>query len=170
MQKKKRSKEASLSSQISRAGFKPQKPVAKMKVSLSQKCITELGVTKAVALSTLSAISSRKPTSKKMQSTQLSEAAESIWQHLGAGDIDLHYATIGHSFSGRAIIDHDILVSLLINYGFAVEAIFEFINDFNRVSAEDATLPLVIVSAYATAICQDIRSLAAQAQDDDHNP
>lgn len=137
-----------------------------MKVSLSEKRMIELRVPRAAVLSASSSAPSRKLASKKMQTVQLSAEAESIWQHLGAGDIDLHYATVGHSFSGRAIIDHDIFVSLLINYGFAIGAILEFIDDFNRVSAEDDTLPLVIVSAYATAIYQDIRSLAAKVQDD----
>lgn len=133
-----------------------------MKVSLSEKRMTELKVPRTSLISSASPVSARKKkTSKSTKAAELSEVAESIWHHLGAGDIDLRYATVGYAFDGRPIIDHDIFVSLLINYGFTIAGILEFIDDFNRVSAEDDTLPLVMVSAYATSIYRDVRSLGS---------
>jgi len=173
---------------------KPQepKPVAKMKVSISGKSITKLEVPRVIALSGpspfLAAASSisgndgeesssskkskskdeKKKTSenKKMRSKEEVEAIDNIWEHLSDGDIDLKYATVGYGFNGRPILDHDIFVNLLINYGFTIGPILDFIDDFNEVSMEDEDFPLVMVNSHMSTIYREVENLDKTKDDE----
>lgn len=172
---------------------KPQepKPVAKMKVSVSGKSITKLEVPRVIALSGPSSFSAaassisdndgeesssskkskskdEKKTSenKKMRSKEEVEAIDHIWEHLSNGDIDLRYATVGYGFNGRPILDHDIFVNLLINYGFTIGPILEFIDDFNEVSMEDDDFPMVMVNSHMSTIYNEVENLDKSESDD----
>ena len=169
------------------------KPVAKMKVSVSGKSITKLEVPRVIALSGLSPFSAaassisdndgeessfskktkskdekKKKTSenKKMRSKEEVEAIDHIWEHLSDGDIDLKYATVGYGFNGRPILDHDIFVNLLINYGFTIGPILDFIDDFNEVSMEDEDFPLVMVNSHMSTIYQEVENLDKTKDDE----
>lgn len=172
---------------------KPQepKPVAKMKVSVSGKNITKLEVPRVIALSGPSPFSAaassisdndreesssskkskskdEKKTSenKKMRSKEEVEAIDHIWEHLSDGDIDLKYATVGYGFNGRPILDHDIFVNLLINYGFTIGPILDFIDDFNEVSMEDEDFPLVMVNSHMSTIYREVENLDKTKDDE----
>ena len=173
---------------------KPQepKPVAKMKVSVSGKSITKLEVPRVIALSGPSPFSAaassisgnngeesssskkskskdeKKKTSenKKMRSKEEVEAIDHIWEHLSDGDIDLKYATVGYGFNGRPILDHDIFVNLLINYGFTIGPILDFIDDFNEVSMEDEDFPLVMVNSHMSTIYREVENLDKTKDDE----
>ena len=169
------------------------KPVAKMKVSVSGKSITKLEVPRVIALSGLSPFSAaassisdndgeesssskktkskdekKKKTSenKKIRSKEEVEAIDRIWEHLSDGDIDLKYATVGYGFNGRPILDHDIFVNLLINYGFTIGPILDFIDDFNEVSMEDEDFPLVMVNSHMSTIYQEVENLDKTKDDE----
>ena len=174
---------------------KPQepKPVAKMKVSISGKSITKLEVPRVIALSGPSPFSAaassisdndgeesssskkskskdekKKKTSenKKTRSKEEVEAIDHIWEHLSDGDIDLKYATVGYGFNGRPILDHDIFVNLLINYGFTIGPILDFIDDFNEVSMEDEDFPLVMVNSHMSTIYREVENLDKTKDDE----
>ena len=173
---------------------KPQepKPVAKMKVSVSRKSITKLEVPRVIALSDPSPFSvaassisdndgeesssskkskskdEKKKTSenKKLRSKEEAEAIDHIWEHLSDGDIDLKYATVGYGFNGRPILDHDIFVNLLINYGFTIGPILDFIDDFNEVSMEDEDFPLVMVNSHMSTIYREVENLDKTKDDE----
>ena len=167
------------------------KPVAKMKVSVSGKSITKLEVPRVIVLPGLSPFSaaassisdddgeesssSKKTKSKdekktfenkKIRSKEEVEAIDHIWEHLSDGDIDLKYATVGYGFNGRPILDHDIFVNLLINYGFTIGPILDFIDDFNEVSMEDEDFPLVMVNSHLSTIYGEVENLDKTKDDE----
>ena len=167
------------------------KPVAKMKVSVSGKSITKLEVPRVIVLPGLSPFSaaassisdddgeesssSKKTKSKdekktfenkKIRSKEEVEAIDHIWEHLSDGDIDLKYATVGYGFNGRPILDHDIFVNLLINYGFTIGPILDFIDDFNEVSMEDEDFPLVMVNSHMSTIYGEVENLDKTKDDE----
>ena len=157
-------------------------PLAKMKVSIIGKNITKLEVPKSIADadpstfysknaldknmvdSTESSYASKERKTKKSNSFKKAkkrskediQAIDSIWKHLGDGSIDLSYATVGYGFNGRPILDHDIFVNLLINYGFTIGTVLEFIDDFNEVSLEDDDFPMVMINSHMQRIYQEI--------------
>ena len=184
-------KSSSVSSQLHK-----QKPVAKMKVSVSGKSITKLEVPRVIAyanpsgFSTIASsiqdegqekdknlvveksISGKKKTkrekvksAKKKRSKEVVQAIDSIWNYLGHGDIDLRYATVGYGFNGRPILDHDIFVNLLINYGFTIGQVLEFIDDFNEVSLEDDEFPMVMINSHMEQIYREVRPLSEEEKD-----
>lgn len=186
-------KKADLPGDLLPTESKPQepKPVAKMKVSVSKKSITKLEVPRVIALSGPSPFSeaassisdndgeesssSKKSKSKdekkisenkKMRSKEEVEAIDHIWEHLSDGDIDLKYATVGYGFNGRPILDHDIFVNLLINYGFTIGPILDFIDDFNEVSMEDEDFPLVMVNSHMSTIYREVENLDKTKDDE----
>jgi len=155
----------------SKANFINDKPVARMKVSIAKKSIIE---TESAPLlknkeepdfisNDSSCDSSKTSTSKalkkKKRSKELVNAIDSIWEYLNAGNIDLGYAIVGYAFSGRAILDHDIFVNLLINYGFKIDVVLAFIDDFNEVSLEDDDFPIVMISSYMQKIYEEVNNL-----------
>lgn len=186
-------KKADLPGDLLPTGSKPQepKPVAKMKVSVSGKSITKLEVPRVIALSGPSQFSAaassisdndreesssfkkskskdekKTSESKKMRSKEEVEAIDHIWEHLSDGDIDLKYATVGYGFNGRPILDHDIFVNLLINYGFAIGPILDFIDDFNEASMEDEDFPLVMVNSHMSTIYGEVENLDKTKDDE----
>ena len=155
----------------SKANFINDKPVAKMKVSIAKKSIIEIESAPPLKnkeeldliSNDSSCDSSKTPTSKtlkkKKRSKELDKAIDGIWEYLNAGNIDLRYAIVGYAFSGRAIIDHDIFVNLLINYGFKIDVVLAFIDDFNEVSLEDDDFPIVMISSHMQKIYEEINNL-----------
>ena len=157
-------------------------PLAKMKVSIIGKNITKLEVPKSIADADPSTFSPKNALDKNMVDSNESsyaskerktkksnsfkknkkrskediQAIDSIWKHLGDGSIDLSYATVGYGFNGRPILDHDIFVNLLINYGFTIGTVLEFIDDFNEVSLEDDDFPMVMINSHMQRIYQEI--------------
>ena len=87
------------------------------------------------------------------------KAVDAIWKHLGLGHIDISYACIGYSMDGRPILNHDELVSLLVNYGFNIQDVLPFIDDFASHSAEDNKSPIVMYTANTSAIMTSIEPI-----------
>lgn len=87
------------------------------------------------------------------------KAIDAIWKHLGLGHIDISYACIGYSTSGRPILNHDELVSLLVNYGFNINDIVPFVDDFAAQSEKDSKSPIVMFSANTSAIMTNIEPI-----------
>jgi hypothetical protein len=155
----------------SKANFINDKPVARMKVSIAKKSIIETESDSLLknkeepdfisndSSGDSSKTSTSKALKKKKRSKELVNAVDSIWEYLNAGNIDLGYAIVGYAFSGRAILDHDIFVNLLINYGFKIDVVLAFIDDFNEVSLEDDDFPIVMISSHMQKIYEEINNL-----------
>jgi hypothetical protein len=163
-------------------------PLARMKVSISNKSISKLEVPKPIAdadpstfsldnlrdvYSSSKSRSSRKDekmkkrssSSSKKRSKEEMQVIDAIWKHLGSGSIDLTYAIVGYGFNGRPILDHDIFVNLLINYGFTIGPVLEFIDDFNAVSLEDNEFPIVMVNSHMEQIYKEVRPLSKEEEE-----
>jgi len=165
-----------LNSEVDLSPIQQQKPLAKMKVSISGKNITKLEVPKIVAIAkdisafskpekveaNSKSISSRN--GKKKRSKEENEIIDAIWQHLGSGKINLKYATVGYGFNGRPILDHDLFVNLLINYGFNIGVVLDFIDDFNNISKEDDDFPMVMISSHMQKIYQEVENIVDDNQ------
>ena len=87
------------------------------------------------------------------------DAIDAIWKHLGLGHIDISYACVGYSMDGRPILNHDEFVNLLINYGFKVQDILPFIDDFSEHSSDDKKSPIIMYTANTTAIMTNIEPI-----------
>jgi hypothetical protein len=87
------------------------------------------------------------------------KAIDDIWKHLGLGHIDISYACIGYSLDGRPILNHDDFVNLLVNYGFSINDIVPFIEDFASHSLKDNKSPIVMFTANASAIMTNIEPI-----------
>lgn len=163
-------------------------PLARMKVSISSKSISKLEVPKSIAdadpstfsLDNLRRVDSssksrssrkdekmrkRSSSSSKRRSKKEIQAIDAIWKHLGDGSIDLTYAIVGYGFNGRPILDHDVFVNLLVNYGFAIRLVLEFIDDFNEVSLEDDEFPIVMVNSHMEQIYKEVRPLSGEEEE-----
>ena len=82
-----------------------------------------------------------------------------IWKHLGLGNIDISYACCGYTLDGRPILNQDELTNLLINYGFTMPSILEFIDDFAQQSMTSANSPIIMYSANTAKIMTEIESI-----------
>ena len=82
---------------------------------------------------------------------------EVMWKKMASGAIDMSYACVGYSMDGRPVLSHEDLVNLLINYGFAINDVLEFLDEF----AEEATMsdgqsPIVMYSVNTAKIMTNI--------------
>lgn len=101
----------------------------------------------------------KKEDSRKISKSS-SKGVDKIWKHMGLGHIDISYACIGYSLDGRPIINHDDFVNLLMNYGFLMQDILPFIDDFATHSTEDKNSPIVMFTANSAAIMSSIKPIA----------
>ena len=96
-----------------------------------------------------------KSTSKKDKAS--ASAIDKMWKMLGLGKIDISYACVGYTLDGRPILDHSCLVDLLVNYGFDIDSVMEFIDDFAKSSSNSSSqAPIVMMSAQMAKIMSDI--------------
>lgn len=82
-----------------------------------------------------------------------------IWKYLSLGKIDLSYASIGQTVDGRAILDYDILINMLMTYGLYIDDALAFIDDFVEQSKDADESPIIMMNRYTTTIAQEIEPL-----------
>lgn len=85
-----------------------------------------------------------------------------IWKHLGLGNVDISYACCGYTLDGRPVLNQDELTNLLINYGFTMPSILEFIDDFAQQSITSANSPIIMYSANTAKIMTEIEPIAGK--------
>ena len=161
----------SSSSSSSSSFLGPEKPIARMKASLAKKTIHSVetpssGVIQipVPSLSKPEVVSKPKTQATTEHETKLSNNAEQlvvddIWKNLDNGKIDIGYAVVGYGSNGRPILDHDIFITLLINYGYQIDHILAFIDDFNDMSQEDNEFPLIMMNSHTQEIYENIEPL-----------
>lgn len=162
--KKRRQIASSTSTDI--PGIAETKPIAKMKASISKSILSDIEIEPHLKAG-MDALDGTK-TSLKTPLKPSSPAEEDdhdplvddIWEQLGEENIDLSYASVGYVMtSGRMILDNDLLVSLLINYGYQISEILKFIDEFNEMGKEDDKIPLVAVSSHMDRIYSEVEKL-----------
>lgn len=94
--------------------------------------------------------------SKPLEDQKKLPEVDEIWRNLGLGKIDISYACCGYTLDGRPILNQDDFINLLINYGFTMQAIMPFIEDFAEQSMQLDTAPIVMYSANTAKILSDI--------------
>lgn len=80
-----------------------------------------------------------------------------MWKKMASGAIDISYACVGYTTDGKPVLSHEDLVSLLINYGFTINDVLEFLDEFaEEAAALDGQSPVVMYSVNTTKIASDI--------------
>jgi len=83
-----------------------------------------------------------------------------IWENLGNESINLKYAIVGYLSDGRPVIEHEIFVGLLVNYGYRIDHVLAFIDDFNNTSLEDKEhFPCIMLAASMHDIYSEVEHL-----------
>ena len=86
-------------------------------------------------------------------------AIDDIWKHMGLGHTDISYACVGYSMDGRPILNYDEFINLLVNYGFNVDVVIKFIDDFVKNGVKDSKSPIVMFTTNTSAIMTDIQPI-----------
>lgn len=80
-----------------------------------------------------------------------------IWKKMESGAIDISYACVGYTTDGKPVLSHEDLVNLLINYGFVINDVLEFLDEFaEEATTSDGQSPVVMYSVNTTKIMTDI--------------
>lgn len=97
---------------------------------------------------------------EEIRSPEVDEYVDDIWQQLSNSKIDLQYACVGYTFgTHRAILDNDLLVTLLITYGYPINAVVAFIDDFLEASKEAEDAPILMTNSHVDRIYSDVKTL-----------
>ena len=105
---------------------------------------------------------SRRPSKKRKTYANRIPEVDDIWKNLQSGKIDISYALAGYSYDGHPILNQDELVSLLINYGFSIQAVMPFIDEFAECAKDDPNGPIVMYSANSTRIVTEVEPIVGK--------
>lgn len=95
----------------------------------------------------------------KSSSKKSSKGVDAIWKSLGLGKIDLSYAFAGYALDGRPIINYSEFIDLLLNYGFKIQDVLDFIEDFGECAKIDPKAPIVMTTMNVTRIMAEVTPL-----------
>lgn len=89
---------------------------------------------------------------------QIKSTGESlIWAALADGKIDMTYAIVGHAMpDDKVIIDYDVFVNLLINYGFEINSIILFIDRYVNLTTGKDGYPVFMINKMSKAIYDNV--------------
>lgn len=90
---------------------------------------------------------------------KLTPGTEKIWKYLALGKINMLHAQIGTSMDGRPILDHDLLSTVLVTYGFDIDNAIDFINDFVENSKDDNSAPIIMINSYMSEIMEMVEPI-----------
>lgn len=131
--------------------------LARLRVSLKDMSVEHLGIIEDNIVNVEGDGMAAKKSSKKDGLS--SSKVDLMWKSLGLGKINLSYACIGYTHDGRMVLNQDELISLLINYGFMIQDVMAFIDDFAAQSAKDSNGPIVMYTTNTAAIMSDIEPI-----------
>ena len=97
--------------------------------------------------------------SSKNKSNKLDKVLQ-IWNDINDGKVNLTYAIAGYTYGDRLpIFNSQDLTMLLIQYGYDLQAIKEFIQDFVDVHDKNPNTPIVMVSANLANIYLSVKPI-----------
>lgn len=103
---------------------------------------------------------SKKSSNKsKNELKKSSKEVNFMWKCMSLGKIDISYACVGYSLSGQPVLDYSIFVDLLVNYGFAIQDVMSFINEFAECAKEDNTAPIIMTNSNVSRIMTEIKPI-----------
>lgn len=88
-----------------------------------------------------------------------SSTLETMWKFMGMGKIDISYACVGYTFDGRPVLNYAEFTDLLINYGFDINDVLAFIDDFVECAKSDEKGPIVMTTVNSSRIMTEIEPL-----------
>ena len=95
----------------------------------------------------------------KNKSNKLDKVLQ-IWNDINDGKVNLTYAIAGYTYGDRLpIFNSQDLTMLLIQYGYDLQAIKEFIQDFVDVHDKNPNTPIVMVSANLANIYLSVKPI-----------
>lgn len=134
--------------------------LAKIHISNMSKSIQNVSLDDNVENDTLKEATSssrKRKTSRKKTSTE--KDVDKIWKAMNAGQIDISYACVGYALDGRAVLDNSAFIDLLINYGFKIVPVMQFIDEFASIAKDDDAGPIVMINQNLSKIMTDIKEL-----------
>lgn len=93
--------------------------------------------------------------SSKLSKSTIDEIDE-IWKALEAGRVDISYACAGYTLDGRVVIDQADFMSLLAAYGFNVNTIALFVDDFVKQTKDVKTAPILMCGINSAKILTEV--------------
>ena len=97
--------------------------------------------------------------SSKNKSNKLDNVLQ-IWNDINDGKVNLAYAIAGYTYGDRLpIFNSQDLTMLLIQYGYDLQTIKEFIQDFVDVHDKNPNTPIVMVSANLANIYTTVKPI-----------
>ena len=87
------------------------------------------------------------------------KSLEMMWKLMSMGKIDISYACVGYAFDGRPVLDYTAFIDLLINYGFYIDDVLTFIDDFSSCAKNDPKAPIVMTNINTARIMTEIKPL-----------
>jgi len=79
-----------------------------------------------------------------------------IWKRIGTGEIDLSYACTYVTYSDyRPVYDEDVLTTLLLNYGYRIDSVLAFLDQFVKSDVK----PVVIMDERKAAVYAEVKPL-----------
>lgn len=95
----------------------------------------------------------------KNKSNKLDKVLQ-IWNDINDGKVNLTYAIAGYTYGDRLpIFNSQDLTMLLIQYGYDLQSIKEFIQDFVDVHDKNPNTPIVMVSANLANIYLSVKPI-----------
>ena len=111
----------------------------------------------------------KKRASKKKEKQQeltpeqkrIHDVVDDIFERIRKGEIDHDYCQIGFQYGKQwvPIYDYDVLVDLLINYGYKIKYILEFIDVLAEMKFEDGTEPIIFKDKFRGRIYDEIEDI-----------
>ena len=84
---------------------------------------------------------------------------EEVWRKLQDGSIDMSYACVGYSYDGRPVLEYNLVVDLLVQYGFKGDDVYKFIDEFAELSTKDGSSPIVMTNANTARMMVEVEPL-----------
>lgn len=138
----------------------PNNFLAKIHISTDPKSLSSIQAKDDIAIpgQPMPKQTSRQKPAKKGLGFSPSEV-DRIWKNLNKEKINLEYACIGYSMDNRAVLDYNLMIDLLINYGFKINDILQFMDEFEDSTVNDNEAPIVMISQKYSHIMTDIEPL-----------
>lgn len=144
--------------------------IARLRVSVQDMSAVPISVFSNVteAKSAMNSKKTRKDTDSSHDSSSHGNSSnntvEYIWKLLGLNKIDISYACIGYAYDGSPILDHDDLVELLVAYGFSIDIVMAFVDDFAEHSSKNESTPIVMFRKNTADIRSSIEPVIDSAE------
>ena len=140
--------------------------IARLRVSVPNLTVTPVTVfTNSNMPRKEDAMGKKKANKNASGAKAANDTVEELWKCMGLSKIDISYACVGYAFDGSPILDHDDFVELLMAYGFSIDTVMAFVDDFAEHTKKDGNSPIIMFRKNVA----DIRSNVEPLFDDDKN-